>query len=393
MTPYSTQRKLLKQLALEYGVDPAIIFTVDSFQGSERDVIVLSGGRWGSGSHHYNMGFLKDRRRMNVATSRSKEKLIILLNDSIGHGAPDLTQIQPWTWWCCFRAFLRDLGCEHPLGLLTSGGHTNREQSEEALRRFLLSMELSHELTPDFVRRTVSQYQHIFDKYCLDDVGPLPRPSADDGDVTCSSDDTCSSVTTEVPEAEEAPEASGEDPGVEVLPTAHQCLQVSPATMRSTLVHERFAKVTIKQIDHLFYLGAHDLSELQLKTAKDNENYIFYIIRGLARFTHYHVRRFYKQRWESYSEGFKQHRIRFLSVCETTIELLCADSSAHTEELFTRLYAGSALCPPGDDDWRWWTPFFYQYNLHQADGRRTLARRSLALLLPHSIAWSSTEHK
>jgi hypothetical protein len=198
-------------------------------------------------------------------------------------------------------------------------------------------------------------------------------------------------VTSDAPPKHHKSEPTIQDASPEEQTMKIRLMDAAMGT-NSALLHERFAKVTIKQTHHLFYLGAHDLSEMQLKIVKDNENYIFYIIRGLARFTHYHVRRFYKQRWESYSEDFKKHRIRFLSVCETTIEQLCGDSSAHTEELFTRLYAGSALLPPGDYDSRWWTPFLYQYNL-PVDGHRTLARRSLALLLPHSIAWSSTEHK
>ncbi len=56
----------------------AFVGTVDSFQGSEADVVILSlvrnNPRTGGGA----LGFLRDRRRMNVALSRAKSQLIIV---------------------------------------------------------------------------------------------------------------------------------------------------------------------------------------------------------------------------------------------------------------------------------------------------------------------------
>lgn len=56
----------------------AFVGTVDSFQGSEADVVILSlvrnSGRTGAGA----LGFLRDRRRMNVAFSRAKTQLIVV---------------------------------------------------------------------------------------------------------------------------------------------------------------------------------------------------------------------------------------------------------------------------------------------------------------------------
>lgn len=52
--------------------------TVDSFQGSEADLVVISlvrnNARAGAGA----LGFLRDRRRMNVALSRAKHKLVVV---------------------------------------------------------------------------------------------------------------------------------------------------------------------------------------------------------------------------------------------------------------------------------------------------------------------------
>jgi superfamily I DNA and/or RNA helicase len=49
--------------------------TVDSFQGSECDVIIISLVR---SNDDQEIGFLKDIRRMNVAITRARKKLIII---------------------------------------------------------------------------------------------------------------------------------------------------------------------------------------------------------------------------------------------------------------------------------------------------------------------------
>ena len=58
--------------------DGSFVGTIDSFQGNEADVVVLSlvrnNPRTGSGA----LGFLRDPRRMNVAISRAKSQLIIV---------------------------------------------------------------------------------------------------------------------------------------------------------------------------------------------------------------------------------------------------------------------------------------------------------------------------
>jgi superfamily I DNA and/or RNA helicase len=51
--------------------------TVDGFQGQERDVIVISLVR---DNAEGNIGFLRDLRRMNVAITRARMKLIIVGN-------------------------------------------------------------------------------------------------------------------------------------------------------------------------------------------------------------------------------------------------------------------------------------------------------------------------
>lgn len=54
------------------------VSTVDGFQGNEADLIVLSLVRNNPGTGSKALGFLKDKRRMNVALSRAKSKLVIV---------------------------------------------------------------------------------------------------------------------------------------------------------------------------------------------------------------------------------------------------------------------------------------------------------------------------
>jgi ATP-dependent RNA/DNA helicase IGHMBP2 len=51
------------------------ISTIDSFQGQEKENIILSLVR---SNDDGDIGFLKDYRRMNVAITRAKEKLFVI---------------------------------------------------------------------------------------------------------------------------------------------------------------------------------------------------------------------------------------------------------------------------------------------------------------------------
>jgi superfamily I DNA and/or RNA helicase len=51
------------------------IATVDAFQGRDRDIVVYSPVR---SNKEANLGFLKDRRRLNVALSRARQLLVII---------------------------------------------------------------------------------------------------------------------------------------------------------------------------------------------------------------------------------------------------------------------------------------------------------------------------
>ena len=71
ITPYSAQARLLRGLIS----NPAIeIDTVDGFQGREKEAVVISLVRSNASGE---IGFLKDTRRMNVALTRARRKLIV----------------------------------------------------------------------------------------------------------------------------------------------------------------------------------------------------------------------------------------------------------------------------------------------------------------------------
>lgn len=80
ISPYKAQvqylRRLIKHDAFFKPFRPFItINTVDGFQGQERDVIMISLVR---ANDNGDIGFLRDLRRMNVAITRARVKLIIL---------------------------------------------------------------------------------------------------------------------------------------------------------------------------------------------------------------------------------------------------------------------------------------------------------------------------
>ncbi|XP_046968715.1 helicase sen1 [Vanessa cardui] len=77
ITPYSAHRDLLRsclRALQDPSESPVEVNTVDSFQGQERDVVVVSLAR----SH--GVGFLTDTGRMNVMLTRARHALLVCLN-------------------------------------------------------------------------------------------------------------------------------------------------------------------------------------------------------------------------------------------------------------------------------------------------------------------------
>lgn len=91
IAPYKAQVSLLQDLMLPPGVlDQNIqnklgVNTVDSFQGQERDIIYISLVR---SNEKGEIGFLSNTRRMNVAITRARKKLVVI-GDSATIGQHD----------------------------------------------------------------------------------------------------------------------------------------------------------------------------------------------------------------------------------------------------------------------------------------------------------------
>lgn len=84
ISPYKEQREWLKDNVNEFEFDKTklhslSIKTIDGFQGEERDVIYISLVR---SNEKQEIGFLNDLRRMNVAITRAKKKLVVIGDSS-----------------------------------------------------------------------------------------------------------------------------------------------------------------------------------------------------------------------------------------------------------------------------------------------------------------------
>ncbi len=71
ISPYADQVKIIQDKT------PVEVKTVDGFQGREKEIIIISTVR---SNENGNIGFLNDLRRLNVAITRAKRKLIIIGN-------------------------------------------------------------------------------------------------------------------------------------------------------------------------------------------------------------------------------------------------------------------------------------------------------------------------
>jgi superfamily I DNA and/or RNA helicase len=94
VSPFRAQVMLLRQMLAETGVT---VDTVERFQGGERDIMILSFVR----SH--GTGFVFDERRLNVAITRARRKLVL-----VGH--PALFRKTRYEWICTFTETPKTVG-------------------------------------------------------------------------------------------------------------------------------------------------------------------------------------------------------------------------------------------------------------------------------------------
>ena len=76
ITPYDGQQGRLKMKMEDHNLS-CEVSTIDGFQGQERDVVILSTVRT------RQLGFLNDRRRLNVAVTRAKFALVVVGNTDL----------------------------------------------------------------------------------------------------------------------------------------------------------------------------------------------------------------------------------------------------------------------------------------------------------------------
>jgi ATP-dependent RNA/DNA helicase IGHMBP2 len=84
ISPYKEQIRILKEQLLNFSElsvygNKISVNTIDSFQGQERDVVYLSMTR---SNNEGDIGFLSDMRRMNVAMTRARKKLVVIGDSS-----------------------------------------------------------------------------------------------------------------------------------------------------------------------------------------------------------------------------------------------------------------------------------------------------------------------
>jgi len=94
VSPFRAQVVLLRQRLAGSGV---AVDTVERFQGGERDIMILSFAR------SRGTGFVFDERRLNVAITRARRKLVLVAH-------PDLFRNSKYAWICTFTETLKTVG-------------------------------------------------------------------------------------------------------------------------------------------------------------------------------------------------------------------------------------------------------------------------------------------
>jgi DNA polymerase alpha-associated DNA helicase A len=107
ITPYQAQVTLLTSLLRpKYGPELEI-GTVDGMQGREKEAVIISLVR---SNNARDVGFLKEKKRMNVAMTRAKRHLCVVGDSStVCHGSKYLKK---WLAWLDANADVKYAGLE-----------------------------------------------------------------------------------------------------------------------------------------------------------------------------------------------------------------------------------------------------------------------------------------
>jgi hypothetical protein len=132
ITFYQAQVELISNMLKANGLQQVTVSTVDSSQGSEADLIIISFVRTGKIK---GVGFLSDNRRLNVALTRAKHKLICIGNSDClaelkGRGT---TTIRSLAKDAVNREIISD--CIVPKGKLVRAKHKNSLPTRACDRR------------------------------------------------------------------------------------------------------------------------------------------------------------------------------------------------------------------------------------------------------------------
>jgi ATP-dependent RNA/DNA helicase IGHMBP2 len=93
ITPYNAQVQLLKLMIRDSAYPNISVKTVDGFQGGEREAIILSFVR---SNEKHTVGFLSDKRRINVAVTRAKRHLAVIADSETCHSDPFLGRLMDY---------------------------------------------------------------------------------------------------------------------------------------------------------------------------------------------------------------------------------------------------------------------------------------------------------
>jgi len=113
IAPYRAQVRTIRELLKQAKLSEITVGSVEQFQGQERKVIIMATTR-SNEEHHPRraLGFLTNRRRLNVAITRAQSMLIMV-------GDPEVLKLDPL--WRTFLNYIR-----------LRGGSTGKEPSWKA---------------------------------------------------------------------------------------------------------------------------------------------------------------------------------------------------------------------------------------------------------------------